>query len=134
MIGPWCVKRITIVVSLPSFNGIVSSKISMSRQLSPLLYFVWSSSFSVSTKKSTSSTILFVNPHAQFSFWPITGTGIPAMHTPLTLNLPPFRCISYHLAGWENCKCGSFAKSGFPVFVLSPERTQLFDPISEDLN
>ena len=29
-------------------------------------------------KKSKSSTILLVKPHAVFSFWPITGIGIPA--------------------------------------------------------
>ena len=81
-----------------------------------------------SIKKSTSSIITFVNPQAQFSFCPIIGTGIPAIQIPLTLNLPPFRCISYQRGGCKNPKCGSFASSGFPDSVLSPEITQLFDP------
>ena len=45
----------------------------------------------VSIKKSKSSTMLLVNPQATCSFCPITGIGIPAIHTPETLNLPPFK-------------------------------------------
>ncbi len=61
------------------------------------------------------------------------GIGIPARHNPLTLNLPPFKCISYHLGGCVNFKCGSFAKSGLPDLVLAPEITQLFEPETEEL-
>ena len=53
----------------------------------------------VSTKKSTSSTMEFVKPQATCLFCPMTGTGIPAMHTPDTSNRPPFKCISNHLGG-----------------------------------
>ena len=81
-------------------------------------------------KKSRSSTIVFVKPHAVLSFWPITGKGIPAIQTPETLNLPPERCISYHLGGWEKARCGSFARKGWPVTVRDGDTTQLFDPIS----
>ena len=54
------------------------------------------------------------------------------MQTPETLNLPPDRCISYHLGGCEKARCGSFARKGCPVTVRDGDTTQLFDPISAD--
>jgi hypothetical protein len=67
------------------------------------------------------------------SFWPIIGIGIPAKQRPLTLNRPPFKCISYHLGGCVNFKCGSFAKRGLPDSVRVPETTQLLEPDTEEL-
>ena len=91
MIGPWCVLRTLMIVSFPLFLFIFSSIVLMSNHFSPDLYLPEFSGSIVSTKKSRSSTILFVNPHATLAFCPITGRGIPAIQTPETSNLPPFK-------------------------------------------
>ena len=77
-----------------------------------------------------SSIIIFVNPQAAFSFCPMIGIGIPGKQTPLILNFPPFKCISYHHEGCLVPRWGSLDRMGLPDSVLFPLITQLFEPIT----
>ena len=132
IIGPCSVSLIIIVVSCSPLIFIVSDFLLICFHFLSDKYWFGFFGFTFSIKKSKSSVITFVKPHAHLSVWPKIGTGIPAIHNPLVLKPPPLRCISYHLVGCLKARWGSLAKKGFPVLVLFPDTTQLFEPISEE--
>ena len=55
--------------------------------------------------------------------------GSPA---PITFHPGATRCTVFRKLGIAIARCGSFASSGFPVALIEPSITQLFDPCPEN--
>src|SRR6266480_3650317 len=98
------------------------------------MYRVGSLWSTVSRKRSSVSGLTFVAPHAIRALWPSTTPGAPGKETPATskgqasdtwLQCSPFMIQTDGIA---KPRCGSLARIGLPLCVLSRETTQLFDP------
>ena len=63
------------------------------------------------------------------SLKPIIINGLPGKETPYTLLVGVCNCISYHIDGNDNSRCGSLQSIGAPLCVLLPATTQLLLPL-----
>src|SRR5262245_47606751 len=60
---------------------------------------------------------------------PSATAGAPGSVAPMISKSPPTRCARYQVDGSRVPRCGSLARSGFPVVVIVPSTTQLFEPM-----
>ena len=66
-------------------------------------------------------------------FRPMATAGAPGSVAPITSKSPADMCARYQSDGTCVPRCGSLARSGFPLAVRVPSTTQLFDPSASAL-